>query len=113
MKPLDKAVIVISCLIALSVLCFVVKWVNADDGSGCSNAGSIMGQIGDCYTPKIYQQNQLLIQEQNQTNKLLAINTCELHEINDGNFIGSDDHLRFNGDLNQCIKWMLNETRSP
>lgn len=99
--------------IILLSLCAVFGTVMAigDDGSGCSNTGSLTGQIGDCYTPKIYEQNQVLIQEQNQTNKLLAISTCELHEINDGNFVGSDDHLKFNNDFNYCIKWMLNETK--
>lgn len=89
MTPLDKAVIVLSCLIALSILCFVVKWVNAEepilDKSGCDMTETNRhntwdqgygGHYADCYAPAIYKQNQHIIEQNDHTMRLIALDMC-------------------------------------
>ena len=59
-------------LVSVSLLPLVI----ADDGSGCSSHDS-WGLSTNCFVQKLYQQNQILIQEQNQTNHLLAYDYCK------------------------------------
>lgn len=75
MSPLNKACLIIGILIALASLCLYIK-ASADDGSGC-DAYSPSGV--NCYMPQLFKQNEILIQEQNQTNHLLAYQYCETH----------------------------------
>jgi len=86
--------------------------VLADDGSGCNNTSGSWnnGGTADCYSPQIYQQNQIiiaqnkiLIEEQNQTNNITADAWCQSH-YEGGWSSGSYTEI---GDHNQCMKDFL------
>lgn len=74
----DKILIKLS---VISIVCLsFIPFVVADDGSGCHDYSNtnLENPSWDvyCYVEAIYHQNSVLIQEQNQTNHLLAMEVC-------------------------------------
>lgn len=113
MSPLNKACIIIGILIVLASLCLYFK-ASADDGSLISNCPDWDGNSRMfCAAFNHFSiQNQILIQEQNQTNKLLAYQFCA-----HGNFDLPDDYgwVRENGFGNfhfkDCVNKILSDTK--
>ena len=88
--------------------------VLADDGSGCKDYKTTdMSFNRDwniwCYVEGLYHQNQILIQEQNQTNKLIAYQTCTSY--GSGEYSQNSKSFNYYENVNSCVNELLNKTK--
>lgn len=108
-------------LIVIPILVGLGIGIVFGDESGCGDLGNSESYTIQCYLPLVYQQNQILIQEQNQTNRLMAAEICTHEygsldfniEVFDRNVKGilGESHYQYYLMFHQCIDNVLSDTK--
>lgn len=102
-------------LLAIGIICLVPTTVYAVSYNGwdCNDGWATKATV--CYLGQIYEQNKILIQEQNQTNHLLAMEFCKggssyqnfpTDKYYNGNQLGSNQD-----DYWKCVSKVLGDTK--
>lgn len=90
------------------VLLAVFPAVVADDGSNCDGGWFHSVSVATyCYSEKVYENQQILIEEQNQTNHELAMIECNMAR----DAMTAGDHTTAYQSESQCISKVLNDTK--